>query len=323
MSQFSQLFPPCPKFTNNDIPDQSGKVFIVTGGASGVGFEVSRILYEKNASVYIAARSDAKIQKAIGEIKQLHPSSQGKLDALIIDLANLDTVKPAAENFLSRKQRLDVLFNNAGVMGTNPDQKSAQGYELQIGTNVLGSFLFTRLLEPILLDTASQIPPGGVRVVWVGSMLDIGTPKGGVVWDSQTDAPSVHSTMMANYMQSKAGITFLAHEYASRLGSKGVVSTSLHPGMMKTELQRNMPAPVSAMMGVVFKGPVYGAFTELYAGFSSEIQSEQNGCYIIPWGRLGSVPEHMASSMLSKEQGGTGLSTKFWDWCEMTTASYH
>lgn len=75
--------------------------------------------------------------------------------------------------------------------------------------------------------------------------------------------------------------------------------------------------------GVVFKGPVYGAFTELYAGFSSEIQSEQNGCYIIPWGRLGSVPEHMASSMLSKEQGGTGLSTKFWDWCEMTTASYH
>lgn len=130
MSQFSQLFPPCPKFTNNDIPDQSGKVFIVTGGASGVGFEVSRILYEKNASVYIAARSDAKIQKAIGEIKQLHPSSQGKLDALIIDLANLDTVKPAAENFLSRKQRLDVLFNNAGVMGTNPDQKSAQVREL-------------------------------------------------------------------------------------------------------------------------------------------------------------------------------------------------
>lgn len=126
MSQFSQIFPPCPKFTDKDIPDQIGKVFIVTGGTSGVGFEVSRILYEKNATVYIAARSEAKIHKSIREIKQRYPSSQGKLEALIIDLANLDTVQPAVEIFISREQRLDVLFNNAGVMGTKPDEKSAQ-----------------------------------------------------------------------------------------------------------------------------------------------------------------------------------------------------
>ncbi|XXH01635.1 hypothetical protein Hte_007995 [Hypoxylon texense] len=323
MSQFSQLFPPCPKFTDKDVPDQSGKVFIVTGGASGVGYEVSRILYGKNASIYIAARSEAKIHKAIEEIKQRHPSGHGKLEALIIDLANLDTIKPAVENFMSKEQRLDILFNNAGVMGTDPDEKSVQGYELQMGTNALGPFLFTRLLEPILLNTAShQSSPGDVRIVWVSSMLDVGTPKGGIVWDSHRDAPTVHPAMMANYMQSKAGITFLGHEFASRLGDKGIISTSLHPGMMKTELQRNMPTPVSAMMGMVFKGPTYGAFTELYAGFSSEIQGE-NGCYIIPWGRPGSIPRHMAPGMISKEEGGTGLSKKFWDWCEAATGSFH
>ncbi|KAI1773164.1 NAD(P)-binding protein [Hypoxylon cercidicola] len=272
----------------------------------------------------IAARSEAKIHEAIGEIKQRCPSSRGKLEALIIDLANLDPVKPAVENFISKEQRLDVLFNNAGVMGTNPDEKSAQGYELQMGTNVLGPYLFTRLLEPILLNTAiRQSSPGDVRIVWVGSMLNVGTPKGGVVWDSHTDGPSMPSTTMANYMQSKAGITFLGHEFAKKLGEKGIISTSLHPGMMKTKLQWNMPAPVSAMMSVVFKGPTYGAFTELYAGFSSEIQSEQNGRYIIPWGRLGSIPQHMAPGILTEEQGGTGLSKKFWDWCEATTVSYH
>ncbi|KAI1139305.1 NAD(P)-binding protein [Hypoxylon sp. FL0543] len=323
MSQFSQLFPPRPKFTDKNVPDQNGKVFIVTGGASGVGFEVSRILYEKNATVYIAARTASKIQNAIEDIKKLYPGSRGRLEALVLDLANLETIKPAVENFISKEQRLDVLFNNAAVMGTSPEDKSAQGYELQMGTNALGPFLLTRLLEPILLRTAAQEnSPGHVRIVWVGSMLDIGTPKGGVVWDSQTGEPLVHSAMMANYMQSKAGITFLAHEYAKRLGGKGIISTSLHPGMMKTELQRHMPAPVRTAMGVVFKGPVYGAYTELYAGFSPEITSKENGRYIIPWGRLGSVPEHMAGGMRSRDEGGTGSSERFWDWCETVTSSY-
>lgn len=126
MSQFSQIFPPCPKFTNNDVPDQNGKVFIVTGATSGVGFEVSKVLYEKNATVYIAARSKTKIQKAIENIKKKCPVSQGKLEILTFDLSDLATIKSAVEDFTSREQRLDVLFNNAGVMGTGPDEKSTQ-----------------------------------------------------------------------------------------------------------------------------------------------------------------------------------------------------
>ncbi|KAI1396994.1 NAD(P)-binding protein [Hypoxylon fuscum] len=323
MSQFSQIFPPCPKFTNNDVPDQNGKVFIVTGATSGVGFEVSKVLYEKNATVYIAARSKTKIQKAIENIKKKCPVSQGKLEILTFDLSDLATIKSAVEDFTSREQRLDVLFNNAGVMGTGPDEKSTQGYELQMGTNVLGPFLLTRLLEPILLKTAAEKRPrSSVRVVWVSSMLDIGTPRGGIVLDPQTNEPSVHSDMMANYMQSKAGVTFLGHEFAKRLGDEGIISTSLHPGMMKTELQRNMPAPMRGVMGLIFKGPTYGAFTELFVGFSSEIKSEDNGRYIIPWGRFGAVPGHMDPAMRSKEEKGSGLSKRFWDWCEAATISF-
>ncbi|KAI0835908.1 NAD(P)-binding protein [Hypoxylon sp. FL0890] len=322
MSQLSQLFPPCPRFTDKDVPDQSGKVFIVTGGAVGVGFEVSRILYEKNATVYIATRTASKIQNAIENIRKQQHNSQGRLEPLILDLANLDTIKPAVENFIAKEQRLDALFNNASVMGTSPEERSTQGYELQMGTNALGPFLLTRLLEPILLRTAAQEnSSSNARIVWVSSMLDIGTPKGGVVWDSQTDSPLLHSDMMANYMQSKAGVTFLAHEYAKRLGNKGIISTSLHPGMLKTELQRHMPAPMRAITAI-FKSPTHGAYTELYAGFSPEITSRDNGRYVIPWGRLGSVPEHMAGGMRSKDEGGAGSSEKFWDWCEMSTSSY-
>ncbi|KAI2466179.1 NAD(P)-binding protein [Annulohypoxylon bovei var. microspora] len=318
MSQFSQLFPPCPKFTDKDVPDQSGKVFIVTGGASGVGFEVSRILYEKNSTVYIAARTASKVDNAIENIKKQCTASRGRLEPLVLDLANPDTIKPAVESFISKERRLDVLFNNAGVMGTGPDEKTPQGYELQMGTNALGPFLLTRLLEPVLLSTAAQQTSfGNVRIVWVGSMLDIGTPKGGVVWNPETNEPSLHPDMMANYMQSKAGITFLGLEFAKRLGDKGILSVSLHPGMMKTELQRNFPAP-----GVVFKGPTHGAYTELFAGFSTSITNKENGRYIIPWGRLGSVPEHMEGGTRSKEEGGTGLSEKFWNWCEATTLPY-
>ncbi|KAI1385666.1 uncharacterized protein F4822DRAFT_413846 [Hypoxylon trugodes] len=218
MSQLSQLFPPCPKFTDKDIPDQSGRVFIVTGGASGVGFEVSRILYEKNATVYIATRTASKIEAAIGRIKEQYQTSHGKLEALILDLEDLATIKPAVENFMSKEQRLDVLFNNAGVMGTNPDERSVQ---------VKKSIFICRLLEPILLNTAAHqnSSAGSIRVVWVSSMLDIGTPKGGVVWDLETDELTIHPDMMSNYMQSKAGITFLGHEYAKRFGKKGIIST--------------------------------------------------------------------------------------------------
>lgn len=109
-------FIPKPTLTENNLTDQSGRVCIVTGGYAGVGKELSKILYGKNATVYIAGRSEEKGKNAIEEIKKAHPSSDGRLEFLKVDLSDLTTIKASAEDFTRREQRLDVLTNNAGVM---------------------------------------------------------------------------------------------------------------------------------------------------------------------------------------------------------------
>jgi retinol dehydrogenase-12 len=113
-SVLSIAFPPAPKFTPANLPSLAGKVFIVTGAASGVGFELAKIIYAAGGVVYIAARSAARCQEAITKIpKQQGP---GRLESLVVDLADLRTIKGACEEFLAKEQRLDVLVHNAGVM---------------------------------------------------------------------------------------------------------------------------------------------------------------------------------------------------------------
>jgi retinol dehydrogenase 12 len=202
----------------------SSQVFVVTGAATGVGLELAKILYAKNSTVYIATRSSAKISAAITAIQTLHPSSKGRLEPLLLDLSDLSTIKPAADAFLSKEARLDGLIHNAGVMVPPEGSTGAQGHELQLATNVLGPFLLTQCLEERLISTASSAPKGSVRVVWVTSMIAVGTPKGGMVWDEVKGSPKLHKAQNENYMQSKVGDFFLAHEYAERVGQKGIIS---------------------------------------------------------------------------------------------------
>lgn len=111
----TQLFPPSPEFTEKNISSLAGKVFIVTGGNSGIGFEIAKILYSKGGTVYIAGRSLAKIDAAIDTIKSATQPKPGKLKSLLLDTSDLTTVSPCVSKFLAQESRLDVLFNNAGV----------------------------------------------------------------------------------------------------------------------------------------------------------------------------------------------------------------
>lgn len=117
-SLFSAIFPPAPTFTDKDLPSLAGKVFIVTGAASGLGFELAKIIYLAGGTVYIAARSVSRCDDAIEKIKvqTRGRKSEGKLKTMVIDLADLGTIKGAADEFLRQETRLDVLVNNAGVM---------------------------------------------------------------------------------------------------------------------------------------------------------------------------------------------------------------
>lgn len=212
-----------PPLTEKNLPDQSGKVFIVTGSSGGVGKELAQILYAKNAKVYMGARSASKAEQAITDIKNSAPNSTGEIIFLNLDLGNLTTIKASAEEFLSKEQKLDVLWNNAGVMMTPQGSKTTQGYEIQLGTNCVGPFLFTKLLTPILAQTAKAAPAGSVRVIWVASSaVQYLSPAGGVEMDNldyKRDANPRHK-----YGVSKAGNFLHGTEYAKRHGKDGILS---------------------------------------------------------------------------------------------------
>ncbi len=199
------------------------QVFLVTGGASGIGFELVKILYAHNAKVYIAARSEQKASKAIASIESSHPKSNGELVFLHLDLNDLMLVKQSAESFLSKESRLDVLWNNAGVMTPPQGSKTKQNYESQLGTNCLGPFLFTKLLTPLLVATAKSAPRGSVRVVWLGSSAaEMMSPKGGVDM-TNIDYKSDKSAWY-KYGTSKAGNVLYSKEFAKRYQANNVLS---------------------------------------------------------------------------------------------------
>ena len=117
LSHFWQqsFFIPAPTLTENNLPDQHGKVAIVTGSNTGVGFQLAQILYKRNATVYIAARTESRALDAIKRIKQAAPESQGTLHFLKLDLSDLPTIKASADEFMSKESRLDKLIQNAGM----------------------------------------------------------------------------------------------------------------------------------------------------------------------------------------------------------------
>ncbi|CUA69446.1 hypothetical protein RSOLAG22IIIB_14011 [Rhizoctonia solani] len=155
---------------------------IVTGGNTGIGMETCKALLNKNAKVYLAARSKSRADVAI---EWLRHETNGKAPVFLeLDLASLASVRKAVEEFKSKEHQLHVLFNNAGVMAPPVDQRTVDGYDLQFGTNVLGHYFFTTLLLPTLIHTAktSPVAHGHARVVNTSSGMLHLAPKGGIVW---------------------------------------------------------------------------------------------------------------------------------------------
>jgi len=294
-SNIRQAFPPAPTFTAANVGDLTGKVYLVTGANTGVGKALAGLLYAAHARVYVAARSEAKAREAIAALEAAHPASRGALLFLPLDLADLSAVRAAAADFLARESRLHVLFNNAGVMTPPQGTTTAQGYEQQLGTNCVGTFLFSRLLAPLLLATAATEPPGAVRVVWVSSSAaDILSPAGGVPLDNLDY--HVDRTPAYKYGVSKAGNYYHATEFARRYRASGVVSVPLNPGNLKSELARHRGWVERKVLGLFTYDPMYGAYTELFAGLSPEVTMEKSGV----WGTF--LPSHPLHELEGKAQ---------------------
>ncbi|KAJ7031133.1 NAD-P-binding protein [Mycena alexandri] len=310
MSIYSQFFVPKTIFRAQDIIDLSGKVMLITGGYSGIGYETTKAsaeLLAHGAKVYIAGRSQTRADNAIIELRE----ATGKTDVhfLELDLADLQSVKKAAETYLSLETELHVLFNNGGVMQPPLDQFTAQDYDLQFGTNVLGHFYLTKLLLPVLLATAKTSPDGKARVVNTASLGSTFAP--GIDYETMRDSAKRHQLgSIKLYNQSKLGNVVVSAELARRYGDQGLVSTSLNPGNLKTEIARHWTSPGQKLMKLLAHLIVYpaqmGALTQLYAGTSPE-GANLNGKYLVPWARIGTP------SQVSQDEE---VGKKLWTWLE-------
>ncbi|KAI1167992.1 hypothetical protein F5B18DRAFT_341598 [Nemania serpens] len=316
--QLSQVFPPKPGFLEQDLPQLDGKVYLITGANTGVGKGLAQMLYSKHAKVYIVARSESKANAAIDDIKKAEPNSRGELVFLKLDLADLSTIKASVQEFLQKEKKLHVLFNNAGVMKPAPSNSTtAQGYELQLGVNNIGTFMFTKLLTPILAQTAKTESPGVVRVVWVSSSAAESpyAPKGGVPLDNL----DYHKDLgwFPKYAISKAGNYLHGSEYARRYKADGIVSVSLNPGNLDSDLWRNQSWLVGKFLKwFILHPPINGSYTELFAGLSPEVTMEKSGAWVVPFGRFMQCRKDLQEATRTKAEGGSGIAGEFWDWTE-------
>ncbi|KZV62183.1 NAD(P)-binding protein [Peniophora sp. CONT] len=305
-SSLSQIFPPRARWSVNDIPDLSGKVALVTGGNAGCGRETVKALLTRNAKVYLAARSESKAQKAIEELKD----ETGK-EALFLqlDLADLSAVRSSADSFLSQEPKLHMLVNNAGVMAPPVEMTTAQGYDLQAGTNVVGHYLFTTLLLPALL--AASEPGQKARVVTTSSIVHYRID--GFHFDWTVDGDTRRKVGSRDlYKNSKFGNVVFARELARRHGDK-IVSTACNPGNFHTSLRRHMsPWKVSIVNFLILYPAEKGALTQLYAATASEGE-DMNGQFLIPWARVGEA--HPAA-------GDPAAGDKLWQWLEEQCKAY-
>jgi NAD(P)-dependent dehydrogenase (short-subunit alcohol dehydrogenase family) len=163
-----------------------------------------------------------------------------------------------------------------------------------------------------------------VRVVYATSgIMEMLGPPGGVSLAEQ--APGCHNTdMNHNYSASKAGNWFMASELDKRVRKEGIVSTAVNPGMLKTKGWNNTPWIARALMSPISHEPKMGAYTEIWAGLSPDVTSEDGGRYAIPWGRWHPGPKkELLDSLQNKEDGSDGIAAEFWNWCDGQTKKYN
>ena len=269
------------RWTTDDIPDQSGKVTIVTGGNSGIGYEAAKALAGKGGQVILAVRSAAKGQEAAAGIQREHPKAS--IEMMPLDLSDTESIRRFAEAFLKRYPSLPLLLNNAGVMAL-PFRQTANGFEMQFGTNHLGHFALTGLLLPAILATP------GARVVTVSS----GLHTSGVMDFADLNGTKTYDRRRA-YSQSKLANLLFAYELQRRLEAAGAraISVGCHPGYAATNLQaagprmegsRAQEAIMSVANRLFAQSPAMGALPTLYAATAPSV----NGCdYIGPTGMAG------------------------------------
>ena len=283
-------------WTAHDIPDQHGRVAVVTGANTGLGFETAKALAERGAAVVLAVRDVDKGRQAAARMA-------GHVTVQRLDLTSLESVHTAAAELRDARPQIDLLINNAGVMYT-PKQTTQDGFERQFGTNHLGHFAFTGLLLDLLL------PVAGSRVVTVSSVGH--RIRAAIHFD---DLQWEHSySRVGAYGQSKLANLMFTYELQRRLAVHGTttVAVAAHPGVSNTELVRNSPAvvrvPLDRLAPFVTQPAAMGALPTLRAATDPAVLGGQ---YYGPGGR-GEVRGHPRLVTSSPESYDLPVQQRLW-----------
>ena len=296
-------------WTETDVPDESGRVAIVTGSNTGLGYDTARVLAARGAKVVMAVRDTAKGEAAAARIRGITPRADVTVHKL--DLGSLDSVRTASAELAAAYPRIDLLINNAGVMYP-PKQSTADGFELQFGTNHLGHFALTGLLLKNLLSV------DGSRVVAVASIAHNIKAKidfADLQWEHR------RYDRVAAYGQSKLANLMFAYDLQRRLSAANAktISVAAHPGVAATELVRHVPGAslpgVSWLSGRLLNTSELGALPTLRAATDPAVRGGQ---YWGPDGfkELRGYPKLVDSSTQSHD---TAIQDRLWTVSEELT----
>lgn len=289
------------RWTLADIPDQTARVAIVTGSNTGLGYETATALAAAGAHVVLAVRNLDKGRAAADLIVRAHPGATVSLQEL--DLGSLASIRAAAAELRAEHDQLDLLINNAGVMMA-PRSTTADGFELQFGTNHLGHFALTGLLLDRLLATPLS------RIVTVSSL---GHRMGRVRFDDLQSER--HYSRAGAYGQAKLANLLFTYELQRRLEDTDTMAVAAHPGGSSSELSRHLPAVVRAAFRTLEQSTEMGALPTLRAATDPNVAG---GEYYGPGGflEMRGFPEPVESNRRSHD---TDAARRLWDTSEELT----
>ena len=294
MSRQTRVRGTAGQWTEGEVPDQSGRTAVITGGNSGIGFEAARVLAGRGARLILGCRDQGKAHDAVTRIRAAAPGANVRVVPL--DLASLESVRVAAGQIRSACEGIDLLINNAGVM-MPPYGRTADGFELQFGINHLGHFALTGLL----IDRLAALP--GARVVTVSSN---GHRDGRINFDDLQSERGYRR--VAGYGQSKLANLMFTYELQRRLDSAGspAIAVAAHPGLTRTDLARYLSRVMTAFY-VLVERPLaqraaIGALGTLRAATDPAVHG---GEYYGPvrWRGERGYPERISSSERSHDEG--------------------
>ncbi len=295
-------------WTTKDMPDLRGRIALVTGANTGIGFETAKALSNAGASVTLAVRDSAKGIVAKEQI--LKDGGRGMLDVSVLDLASLSQVETFANRFAAEHDQLDLLINNAGVM-VPPPALTEEGLELQFGVNFLGHFALTGHLFPLLKRSSSA------RVVTLSSGAAI--RASGIDFDNlRLEKPY---DAWREYATSKLAGLLFSHELHRKLmkNDSSILSVAAHPGVTRTDLQRNIPENELQQLLTQFKAwmePWQGALPGLFAATDASVIG---GAFYGPDGDLEYIGYPALSKYHSPAMSDERLAAKLWNYAEEFT----